>query len=274
VDDALGYLGKHAVVTGAASGMGRATAEILVGLGARVTAVDINPSTVAVAASLEVDLRDRAAIDGAVASIDGPVDAVFACAGLPGPPFSDLDVMLVNFVGTRHLLEGFVPSMPAGSAIAWIASNAGIGWQQQLPTLLELVSTEGFDAGRQWVEDHPDALGASSYAFSKQAINAFVASQAGGYWRRCGIRLNASNPGPTETAMMPYFHDTAGKELVDAALGPIARYSTPAEQAWPIVMLNSPRLSYVTGEALMVDGGFFGALTTGQVDFSKLMPEG
>jgi NAD(P)-dependent dehydrogenase (short-subunit alcohol dehydrogenase family) len=52
----------------------------------------------------------------------------------------------------------------------------------------------------------------------------------------------------------------------------VGRYSTPEEQAWPLVCLNSPRLSYVTGETLYTDGGFFGALQTGQVDFSALMP--
>jgi NAD(P)-dependent dehydrogenase (short-subunit alcohol dehydrogenase family) len=271
VDDVLGYAGKRAVVTGAASGMGEATADVLVGLGARVVAIDVKPTTVAADAALEVDLRDQAAIDAAVGEIDGPVDAVFACAGLPGPPFSDLDVLLVNFIGTRHLLEGLVPKMPGGSAIAWIASNAGIGWQQQLPVLLDLIGTDGFEAAKRWVEDHPEAYQASSYAFSKQVINAFVSSQAGTYWRNGRIRLNASNPGPTETAMMPFFHEMVGKQLVDAALGPIDRYSTPTEQAWPIVMLNSPRMSYVTGEVLMVDGGFFGALTTGQIDFSQLL---
>jgi len=43
----------------------------------------------------------------------------------------------------------------------------------------------------------------------------------------------------------------------------IHRYSQPEEQAWPMVCLNSPRFSYVTGEALWVDGGFLGMLSTG-----------
>jgi NAD(P)-dependent dehydrogenase (short-subunit alcohol dehydrogenase family) len=64
--------------------------------------------------------------------------------------------------------------------------------------------------------------------------------------------------------MMPAFHALAGKELVDMAVGPIGRYSTPEEQAWPLVLLNSPRLSYVTGEVFNTDGGFTGALITGR----------
>src|SRR5438105_2608209 len=105
VDDVLGYKGKHAIVTGAASGMGAAAASALIDLGANVTAIDVKPTELAVAASLQVDLRDRASIDDAVATISEPVDAVFSVAGLPGAPFSDLDTMKVNFVGARHLDE-------------------------------------------------------------------------------------------------------------------------------------------------------------------------
>ncbi|HET6663239.1 MAG TPA: coniferyl-alcohol dehydrogenase [Acidimicrobiales bacterium] len=270
MEDVLGYDGRRVIVTGAASGMGEATARILVELGAEVIAVDITPTAVDGAEYQEVDLRDKAAIEAAVAKVSTPVEAFFNCAGLPGPPFSDIDVMLVNFVGARHLIEHVLPKMPEGSAIAYVASNAGLGWQQQLGTLTGLVESEGFDAGRAWCEAHAETIGgASAYAFSKQVINAWVASKAGDYLGK-GVRLNCTNPGPTETPMMPFFHKSYGKAIVDAAMGPLARYSTPEEQAWPLVFLNSPRLSYVTGEAFYVDGGFFAALQTGQVDFSNV----
>jgi len=271
VDDVLGYEGRRVLVTGAASGMGEATARILVDVGADVTAVDIKPTTVEVAQDLRVDLRDKAAIEEAAAGIEAPLHAFFNCAGLPGPPFSDLDVMLVNFVGARHLIEQVLPKMPGGSAIAYVASNAGLGWQQQLDGLMGLVDADGFDAGRAWCEAHPEATGFSAYAFSKQVINAWVVSRAGEYLAK-GVRLNCTNPGPTETPMMPFFHETVGKQVVDTAMGPLARYATPEEQAWALVFLNSPRLSYVAGTAFYVDGGFFGALQAGQVDFSHLMP--
>jgi NAD(P)-dependent dehydrogenase (short-subunit alcohol dehydrogenase family) len=80
-----------------------------------------------------------------------------------------------------------------------------------------------------------------------------------------GIRINCINPGPTDTPMMPAFHALATKELVDAAIGPIGRYSTPEEQGWPLVLLCSPRMSYVTGEVLWTDGGFAGAVTVGKI---------
>lgn len=64
MEDVLGYTGRHMVVTGAASGMGAATASILTSLGARVTALDVQPTEVLVDRVLEVDLRDPAPSNG------------------------------------------------------------------------------------------------------------------------------------------------------------------------------------------------------------------
>lgn len=80
-----------------------------------------------------------------------------------------------------------------------------------------------------------------------------------------GIRLNCSNPGPTDTAMMPRFEDQVGKEFIDSFVGPSKRRSTAEEQAWPLLFLNSPRSSYIAGEALHTDAGFLGAMITGQL---------
>jgi NAD(P)-dependent dehydrogenase (short-subunit alcohol dehydrogenase family) len=249
--------------------MGAATAAILTDLGAQVTAVDVRPTKLPVDQVLEVDLRDRASIDAAAESIEGPIDGYFGCAGLPGPPFSGLDVMLVNFVGARHLIDLILPKIPVGGAIAVVASNAAMGWQLELEQLMSLVSTEGFDAGKQWCEAHSEVLDAGAYPFSKKAINAWVASRAATLITD-GVRLNCINPGPTDTAMMPHFLEFAGENIIDAFVGPIRRRSTPQEQAWPLVFLNSPRSSYVNGEALVTDGGFFGAVQSGQLDLSRL----
>jgi NAD(P)-dependent dehydrogenase (short-subunit alcohol dehydrogenase family) len=264
MEDVLEYAGQRVVVTGAASGMGGATAQILVDLGAEVTAIDIKPTSVPVTTSFEVDLRDRRAIDDAVAQIASPVHSVFSCAGLPGPPFSELDTVLVNFVGARHLLEALFPKMPEGSSAGMIASAAAVGWQQSLGPINEFLANETFDSAKAYLEANPEAMGASGYWFSKQVINAWVGSRGADLIRQ-GIRLNCINPGPTATPMMPAFHEAVGKELVDSAMGPIGRYSEPEEQAWPLVLLNSPRMSYVTCEQLWSDGGFLGALTTGKL---------
>ncbi|NLE78344.1 SDR family oxidoreductase [Mycolicibacterium holsaticum] len=263
MDDVLRYRGKSVVVTGAASGMGQAAAQILVDLGATVTALDIKPTTVPVARALQIDLRDSKSIDEVAASIDGPVDGLFSCAGLPGPPFSEWDTILVNFVGARHLAELLVPKMPEGSAISVISSSAAIGWQDHIKVITGLLETRGFEAAVEWLTANEKLWSWSGYAYSKYIIDAWV-----GWWYpelgRRGIRINCINPGPTETAMMPAFQDLMGKDTVDQAVGPVGRYSTPEEQAWPLVCLGSPRFSYVGGEVLWTDGGWNGAMTMGR----------
>ena len=261
--DPLQYEGTHAVVTGCASGMGAATAAILTDLGATVTGLDVQDRADGVARFHQVDLKDRASIDAAVAAIEGPVDSIFSVAGLPGPPFSDLDTVMVNFVGPRHLIESLVPRMPSGGAVACVASNAGLGWEQEIDTLLPVVSNGGFDDGRAWCAANPDQI-ATGYVPSKKLLNAWVAWRAATLLES-GIRLNVSNPGPTDTAMMPAFEALAGKELIDAFIGPSKRRSRPEEQAWPLVFLNSRRSSYIAGESLHTDAGFRGAMVTGQV---------
>lgn len=265
MDDVLGYDGTHALVTGAASGMGEATARLLVELGARVTALDVKTVEVEGVESRTVDLREPASIDEALAGI-GPVDSVFSVAGLPGPPFSDMDTLKVNFLGARHLVESLVPTMAAGSAVACVASNAGLGWQLELEKLLPVITSASFDEGAAWVEANPDDLNANmGYLYSKKLMNAWVAWRAPQLIASNGIRLNNTNPGPTQTAMMPAFEDFAGKEMIDAFVGPSGRRSTAEEQAWPLLFLNSPRSSYVTGEAFHTDAGFLAAQTTNQL---------
>src|ERR1039458_108551 len=157
MEDTLQYAGMRVVVTGSASGMGAAAARILAELGANVIGLDVRPSE-GVATSLETDLRDKARIDAAVAQIDGEVNAIFSVAGLPGPPFSDIDTVTVNFIGARHLIESLVPQMPEGSAVVCVASNASLGWQQEITDLLKVVTTPGFDEAKAWCEANPDKI--------------------------------------------------------------------------------------------------------------------
>jgi NAD(P)-dependent dehydrogenase (short-subunit alcohol dehydrogenase family) len=272
MDDVLGYAGKRAVVSGAASGMGAATVEVLHDLGATVIGLDRAAIDGPVDQAVAVDLLDADAIAAAADAVDGPVDFFFNTAGLPGPPFTDLETMVVNFVGGRELIERTVPKMPSGSSIVYVASAAAIGWQSNLGPYTELFGTDGYAAGKAWLEDHAELWEGNAYATSKQVINAWTAWRSVPLMKDHGIRLNCTNPGPTTTAMMPHFHEAVGQALVDAALGPVGRYSTAEEQAWAIVLIGSPRASYVVGETLYADGGFYGALQTGQVDFSAFMP--
>jgi NAD(P)-dependent dehydrogenase (short-subunit alcohol dehydrogenase family) len=264
MDDVLGYEGKHVVVTGAASGMGEQVARICHELGAHVTALDLKPVSTPVKTTLTIDLLDPSSIDDVVGAIEGPVDSVFSCAGLPGPPFTDLQVATVNFIGARHLLESLLPKLPEGASVACIASGAGVGWQQELATYAPLLATTSFAEALAWCEANPDvAFPMGGYRMSKVVMNQYVAISTVPFGER-GVRINCLNPGPTATAMMPAFEESAGKDVIENALGVIHRYSQPEEQAWPMVCLNSPRFSYVTGEALWVDGGFLAMLSTGR----------
>jgi NAD(P)-dependent dehydrogenase (short-subunit alcohol dehydrogenase family) len=171
MNDVLQYEGKRVVVTGCASGMGAATAGLLVDLGADVIGLDVKPTDVPVKQFLTMNLGEKSSIDEGVAAIEGPVHAVFSVAGLPGPPFSDLDTMLVNFVGPRHLIESLVPKLAPGAAVACVASNAGLGWEQAIDAWKPLITSAGFDEARAWCEANPEQI-ASGYAPSKQVINA------------------------------------------------------------------------------------------------------
>ncbi|MEO6091564.1 MAG: coniferyl-alcohol dehydrogenase [Novosphingobium sp.] len=266
--DILGYAGKRVIVTGCFSGMGAATARILLDLGAEVHGIDYQPATLPLASFTNVDLRDPASIEAGVAQIGGKVDALFNCAGLPNS-FPAMDVMKVNFLGTRHLTEQVVPLMGEGGAIVSIASNGGLGWSRNLAKNMELITTEGFAAGLAWCESNQDTVG-GGYAFSKE--NVIVWTQfIGTRLIKQGIRINCTLPGPTQTPMMGEFHQASGKDMVDAMIGPLGRYSTPEEQAGPLVLLNSDLGGVVNGIVLPVDGGFMGGLGTGQVDLSMMM---
>ena len=268
----LQYEGKRVIVTGAASGMGAATAQILVDLGAEVHAIDIKkPEVTGLASFSQCDLRDPAQIDDAVAKIGKIVNGLFNCAGLPNT-FPELDVMLVNFCGLRAVTEAVVPLMIEGSAIASIASSAGIGWMQNLGVLFELLATPDFAGAKAWCEAHPKEL-KNAYGLSKEAINAYTAFRSFNL-AKDGIRINCVNPGPTDTPMMPEFEKAVGKKYMDDFPVPLGRHAVAEEQAWPMVFLNSPRSSFVTGLQFDCDGGFKGGLFTGQIDPTVLMPEG
>jgi NAD(P)-dependent dehydrogenase (short-subunit alcohol dehydrogenase family) len=272
MNDVLRYEGKRVIVTGAASGMGAATAEILVELGAEVHVIDIKPPVVSGLASYTAcDLRDPDEIASTAMKIGHVVNALFNCAGLPNT-FADLDVMLVNFCGLRALTEAVVPLMIEGAAIASIASTAGIGWIQNMTLLSELLATPDFAAARAWCEAHPKEL-QNAYGLSKEAINAYTAVRSFDLAER-GIRINCVNPGPTDTPMMPEFEKAVGKRYMDEFPVPLGRHAVAEEQAWPMVFLNSPRASFVTGLQFDADGGFKSGLFTGRIDPTVLMPEG
>ncbi len=258
----LEFKGKQVVVTGASSGMGEATSKQIMQLGADVVALDIKAPNFDVKAYHETDLREQVAIDATLDRLEGPVDAVFYCAGLPQQFFPPLDLMLVNVVGARHLIQGLVPRMPESSAIACVSSVAGSGWPADLPAWLELAQTPDFDTAKAWCAD-PDreALIGDGYAASKAAMVVYVMVAAAELVAK-GIRINVVSPGATNTPLMPRFVEIAGQDAVDAVKQVAGRMAEPEEIANPLIFLNSPMASYINGSNLMIDGGFSAAMTT------------
>ena len=266
--DFASYKNKRVVVSGCFSGMGEATAKLLLQLGAEVHGLDYKESKLSLASFTQVDLRDPAAIDAAAKKIGGKVDALFNCAGLPqtSPP---LDVMKVNYVGTRRLTEQVLPLMSAGSAIVSISSNGGLGWSRRIPVLMQLLKIDNHDGIVKWCQDNAETV-REGYAFSKEAIIVWTMMTSTHLIKR-GIRINCTMPGPTQTPMMAQFEQATAASVLEAAAQPINRRSTPDEQAGPLVFLNSDAASYINGVALPVDGGFLGGVATGQIDLSAMM---
>ena len=272
----INYENKRVIVTGCFSGMGECTARIAAGLGAEVIGIDIKKPTIEVARFLEVDLRDPSAIEASVGDISGsgPIDALFYCAGLPGGSFSNLDVMLVNYIGLKHMVERCVPHMKRGDAIATISSAAGLGYLASMATVKELVGIDDHAAAKAWVEKRVATEAFEGYSFSKMCTIVYTLSRAASLTKETGIRINCISPGPTDTPMMPAFVEHVGKDFMDNYPKPIGRNSTAEEQAWPLIFLNSAAASYMSGENLFTDGGTAGGLMTGAIDPASMMPSG
>jgi NAD(P)-dependent dehydrogenase (short-subunit alcohol dehydrogenase family) len=254
--DAFRYDGKRVLVVGAATGMGNATAQVVRDAGAEVVGMDFAPIDIAGVKPISVNLADQSSIDAAVEELGGPVHAVFACAGVAdGTP----GIEKINFIGHRHYINQLVDRgwLSKGSAIGFISSAAGLGWEASLPELKEYLAITDFDAASQWAVEHNHA----DYFWSKQAVCAYVASEAMTFLKR-GIRINGICPGPTDTPLAQ-----ANKEMW---LGFGADYreelgieaATPLEQAYPLVFLCSDAASAIAGITMVTDSGYFSSAVT------------
>jgi NAD(P)-dependent dehydrogenase (short-subunit alcohol dehydrogenase family) len=240
-------------VVGCHSGIGHATARQLLDCGAEVYGFDWKACDLDLAIFTQVDLRDSASIDSAVSRCEAPIDALFNCAGIPpGPP--PLDVMKVNFIGTRHFTQGLLPLMKAGSAIVNVASTGGMGWPKQLTELRSLIDTDGFEAAERWCQAHLTMV-AEGYRFSKEAVIVWTMAHSAHLIQR-GIRMNCTLPGAVQTPMLVEIEKVTPTAVIDQVAQPIGRRSSPDEQANALLFLNSPVAGYINGAALPVDGGF------------------
>ena len=241
--------GKTALVTAAAQGIGRATAEAYLAEGAQVIATDVNADALAAldgragATLRRLDVTDRAAIEAAATEI-GAVDVLFNCAGWVAHgallETSDDDwarSFEINVTGMFLIARAFLPAMRAagGGAILNMASVAS--------------SLKGI-ANR------------CAYSASKAAVIGLTKSIAADYVSE-GIRCNAICPGTVQTPSLDERiaalgdSDEARAEARAAFVGrqPMGRLGTPQEIAALCVYLATDEAAYMTGSVIAIDGG-------------------
>ena len=255
---AFRYDGKRVLVVGGATGMGAAAARTTAALGGEVVVMDQAPVEFEVSEAVKVDIRDLAALDAALDQVQGPVHAVFSCAGVAdGTP----GLMRTNFIAHRHVIERLLGGgrLPRGSAVCMISSVAGLGWEGQMPTLVEFLATPDYESADAWVRAHE---GTDSYGFSKQVMNCYVARQAFPFLAK-GVRINAICPGPTDTPLARANAETwltFAQGYRDATGSP---HLTPDQMGDTMVFLNSDAASGISGVNLLVDSGHVMSSLTG-----------
>lgn len=241
-----------AIVTGGARGLGRAIAERLGAEGAALCLFDLPGSgvgetaaalnaTVAGALAVEGDVAAEAdaarAIDAALARF-GRVDILVNNAGVaPMVPFLDTDAATFDRVMAINVRGSFLFARQAARAMA--ARGGGV--------IVQIASTCAFTSGA--------SRGLSAYNMSKAAVRQMVASLAGELAPH-GIRVNAIAPGTIDTAMTrACFPDEAALEA-EARRIPLGRLGRPGDVAAACAFLCSDDAAYVTGDTLLVDGGW------------------
>jgi NAD(P)-dependent dehydrogenase (short-subunit alcohol dehydrogenase family) len=257
--------GRRAVVTGGASGIGRATCRRFAEEGAEVAVVDLDGDAAAAVASefggaaFAVDVGDadavRTAVDDAAARMGG-LDTVFNNAGVGSmarlheyEPEEFRRVVDVNLLGVWHGIRAAAPHL--------LAAGGG-----------SIVNTSSISGVRP-------SPGEGPYAAAKAAVAALTQSAALEYGRH-GIRVNAVAPGAVRSAMTTPLLALGDWEQRWTDRTPLGRVGEPEDIADAVVFLCSDLARYVTGQVLVVDGGMIlhGAGIDGVLDYVMAMLEG
>ncbi len=241
--------GKTAVITGGASGIGRAIAEQFAAEGAIIAIVDVNRDKAEAAAAemsaqghkawaTVADVRDEASINAAVASIltKGDIDILVNSAGIG---------VLASFLETTSELFDTVHAINMRGTFLFAQAVARSMVERKVAgSIINIGSASGIrgNAGR------------TAYGVGKAGIGMLTKIMAVELAAN-GIRTNAIAPGPIETPLATGAHSSAARDAWLNEL-PIRRYGTPQEVAKVALFLASDDSSYVSGHILSVDGGF------------------
>jgi NAD(P)-dependent dehydrogenase (short-subunit alcohol dehydrogenase family) len=240
--------GRRALVTGAGSGIGLATARVLLAHGARVAAVVQHEGQAEAARHalpdaevLVQDLLDDAAcaaLPARAAEALGGLDALACCAGIFFKKGSD-----------DTTLDEWRQTLALNLTATFVLARAAIAQMRQAPAP---------DASVVVVTSQIGLVGharGAAYAASKAGLNGMVKSLAL-EWAAEGVRVNAVGPGPVETAMVaPTLADPAALAAMRQSI-PMGRLGQPEEIGELIAFLLSRRASFITGQVVCADGGF------------------
>lgn len=230
-------------------------------VGAEVIALDRNPVDLAVTQFVAVDMTNPDSILSAVDGIVGEIDVLLNIAGVPGTANPDV-TMRVNVLGLRLLTELLVPRMNRGGAITNVASIAGAQWQAHLDEVQRLLATPDYDAGVDWVKDHP-MDGKRAYDFSKECV-VVLTKQHGRFLREHGVRVNSVSPGPVRTPILKDFRESIGP-MLDLVTRETGRDASADDIARVLLFVSDPILQWLNASDVQVDGGFMSGLVGGWV---------
>jgi NAD(P)-dependent dehydrogenase (short-subunit alcohol dehydrogenase family) len=257
------------LLTGASTGIGNATLQMLVADGHQVTSLDVKDAPAGAVAHVHCDLSDPAAVDAAVQDLDGEFDALLNVAGVAGSMGSEM-VLRVNVYGLRHLTESLLAAgriRSPGGSIVNIASLAGMAWERHLDRIDALDAAADFEAGIEVARAY-DRGGQNAYVLSKEWVVAYTQRLAGRLIGQ-GIRVNSVSPGPVITPLFPYFEADAGPEQMAWLNEQVGRPAQPEDEAEVVCWLAVGRSGWVNGVDLPVDGGLSAGLRVGWADASS-----